>query len=70
MKTLDIIKEIQKLPVQKRMLIIEKTIQGLRENEKTREMKNAANALYKDYTEDSDLVAFTVLDCENFYETR
>lgn len=33
-------------------------------------MKNAANNLYKDYPEDNDLIAFTALDCDSFYETR
>ena len=70
METREIIRAIIKLPVSKRMLIIEQTLRSIREKETANRMKNAADALYKDYEDDQELIAFTVLDCEKFYETR
>ena len=70
MRTSEIIKEIQRLPVQKRILVIEKTIHSLRKREDTNQMKRAADSLYSDYKSDKELVAFTNLDFENFYEAR
>lgn len=66
----EIIKEIQKLPTQKQILVIEKTLHSLRKQEDANEMKKAADALYLDYTTDKELTAFTNLDFEDFYETR
>jgi hypothetical protein len=56
MKTKELIKEIQKLPVRKQ--------------EEEGRMKMAADELYEDYRTDKELTAFTDLDLENFYETR
>lgn len=64
------IKEIQRLPIQKRMFVIEKTIHSLRKQENSSEMKKAANTLFSDYMTDKELVVFTNLDFEDFYETR
>ena len=62
MRTNDLIKEIQRLPIQKRMFVIEKTIHLLRKHEDTNAMKKAADSLYADYTSDKELTAFTNLD--------
>jgi hypothetical protein len=70
MKTIELIKEIQKLPVSKRIYVIEKTIHSIRKQDENNRMKMAAEALYSDYESDEDLKVFTVLDCEKFYETR
>lgn len=59
MRTNDLIKEIQRLPIQKRMFVIEKTIHSLRKHEDTNAMKKAADSLYADYTSDKELTAFT-----------
>ena len=70
MRTNDLIKEIQRLPIQKRMFVIEKTIHLLRKREDTNAMKKAAGSLYADYISDKELTAFTNLDFEDFYEAR
>jgi hypothetical protein len=70
MRTNDLIKEIQRLPIQKRMFVIEKTIHSLRKHEEANEMKKAADSLYSDYRLDKELTAFTNLDFEDFYEAR
>ena len=70
MRTNEIIKEIQRLPVQKRIYVIEKTIHSMRKQEDTNQMKKAADTLYSDYKSDKELTAFTNLDFENFYEAR
>jgi hypothetical protein len=70
METNEIIRAIKKLPVNKRMLIIERTLRIIRESETHKRMSDAADALYEDYSGDKELTAFTLLDCESFYETR
>jgi len=70
MNTNEILKEIQNLPIQKRIYVIEKTIQSIRQQEDTSQLKKAADALLSDYNTDIDLIGFTVLDCKAFYETR
>ena len=34
------------------------------------ELKKAADFLYNDYKNDKELIEFTCLDCEGFYEPR
>jgi len=70
METQEILKAIKKLPVNKQMLIIEKTLKTLRESDTREKMIDAANTLFDDYSKNKELTEFTVLDCESFYETR
>lgn len=70
MRTAEIIKEIQRLPILKRMYVIEKAIQSLRKQEYENQMRKAVNTLYADYESDKELIEFTVLDYEDFYEAR
>jgi len=70
MGTNELIKEIERLPLQKRIYVIEKTIQSIRKKEDTHQMKKAANMLLLDYNSDSELTAFTNLDYADFYETK
>lgn len=70
MKTKELIKEIQKLPVRKRIYVIERSIHLIVKEEEEDQMKQAADELYADYLSDGELTAFTNLDFENFYETR
>ena len=70
MRTTELIKEIQRLPLQKRIYVIEKSIHSIREQENLSLMSNAAALLLKDYTTDAELTAFTNLDYEGFYEAR
>jgi hypothetical protein len=64
-----IIEEISKLPLPDKVLIVEKTLDSIRKEEKL-SLKDAANLLYNDYKTDSELTIFTQLDMEPFYEAR
>jgi hypothetical protein len=70
MKTNELIKEIQKLPVSKRIYIIERSMHLIHRQEEEVQMKKAADDLSADYLSDKELTAFTDLDFENFYEAR
>ncbi|WP_162417730.1 hypothetical protein [Cyclobacterium roseum] len=70
MKTRDLIKEIQKLPVSEQFYIIERSMQLIRKQQDESQMKKAVDLLYEDYVADEELTAFTDLDFENFYEPR
>jgi hypothetical protein len=70
METRDIIRAIRKLPVSKRMLIVERTLKTIIESETRNRMVKAAESLFEDYKNDEELIAFTQLDYEEFYETR
>lgn len=70
MRTSEIIKEIQKLPIPKRFLIVEKTIHSIRTSEDKNLMKKAAEVLYTDYKTDNELTAFSSLDFLDFYEAK
>ena len=62
METREIIKVIRKLPVSKRMLIVERTLKTIRESETRKNMVKAANALIEDYKNDKELTIFTHFD--------
>ena len=70
MRTDEIIKEIQKLPVHKRIYVIEKTIHSIRKQDDSDQLKKAADKLLIDYQSDKELTAFTSIDYEDFYETK
>ena len=70
METREIIRAIKKLPVNKRMLIVERTLRTIRESETRKRMLKAAESLFDDYQNDKELVAFTQLDYEGFYEAK
>jgi hypothetical protein len=52
MKTTQIIKEIQRLPISKRIYVIEKTIRSIRKQEDNDQLKTAADKLYDIYESD------------------
>lgn len=70
MRTNEIIQEIQKLPIQKRIYVIEKAIQTLRRQSNTNQMNLAADDLFAEYVSNKELTVFTNLDFEDFYEAR
>ncbi len=70
MRTNDIIKEIQRLPIAKRIYVVEKTIHSIRTKEDKNDMKKAAETLFADYKTDNELTSFTNLDFVDFYETK
>ena len=64
-----IIDEINQLPLTEKLLVVEKTLEAIRQ-EKKLSLKEAANLLYNDYKSDKELTIFTQLDTEPFYEAR
>lgn len=70
MGTAEILKEIKKLPINKRMLVVEQTLKSIREKEAKEKMTLAVDTLLDDYKYDKDLIAFTQIDYEAFYEAR
>jgi hypothetical protein len=70
MGTSEIISEINKLSVSQRLTLIELTIKKIREEEKKDQLSIAAEKLCNDYSNDTELTAFSVLDQEDFYETK
>jgi hypothetical protein len=60
MKKLNIIKEIIKLPIIERMLVVENILRSIREETgKKNNLKLAAKELLSDYKTDKELTAFT-----------
>jgi hypothetical protein len=70
MKTEEILREIRRLPLKKRIYVIEKAIHSIREQEEKDQMSKAVDTLYSDYKNDKELTAFTNIDFEDFYETK
>ncbi len=70
MKSEEIIKEINRLPLRKRIYVIEKAIHSIREQEEKEQMSKAVDSLYSDYKNDKELTVFTNIDFEDFYETK
>ncbi len=64
-----IIRELEKLPLTDKLLVMERTLKSIRA-EKQKSLKSAVDSLYKDYKSDKELTAFTQLDKEPFYEAR
>ena len=70
MGTSELIREIRKLPLSKRIYVIEKAIHSIREQEEKKQMEKAVDLLLNDYKDDKELVDFTNLDFEDFYEAK
>lgn len=70
MRTDELIKEIQKLPVHKRIYVIEKSLHFLRNQEERKEMNDAVELMLPDYKSDKELTVFMNIDFEDFYETK
>ncbi len=58
MRTSDIWKEIERLPISKRIYVVEKTIHSIRAEEEENELIKAVEALCGDYKVDAELTAF------------
>jgi hypothetical protein len=70
MQTLDLIEQIQNLPLSVRFYVIEETLKSIKKEEMNHQMEVAANVLYNDYLNNKELTGFTSLDLENFYEAK
>lgn len=70
MQALDIVQEINRLPLAKRFYVLEEVIKSIKKEEMNNQMELAAEILLDDYNNDKDLTAFSTLDFEDFYETK
>lgn len=70
MNATQILHEINSLPRQTKMFVVEKVLHSIRLQEQKEEMKRAADILYSNYINDKELTAFTNLDGESFYESK
>lgn len=70
MGTKELIKEIERLPISKRMLVIEQALKSIRQSELKEQTEKAVDALMDDYHKDEDLTVFTSIDFDKFYEAR
>jgi len=68
MEVLEIMSNVNRLPLSQQMLIAERIIHSMRRKQPS--METAAKSLYEDYMTDENLTVFTQLDCEDFYESR
>jgi hypothetical protein len=66
----EILSEINRLPLQDRLLIIEKTLEVTRANESDQQLSAASDMMEAEYRSNKELTAFTSLDLEDFYEAR
>lgn len=71
MEIVQIIDEINRLPLTEKIRVVEIVLRNIRrETEKTPNLAEGANALKFDYENDAELTAFTALDAESFYEAK
>jgi|LakMenEpi05May12_1017382.scaffolds.fasta_scaffold25123_2 hypothetical protein len=70
MQTIEIIEEIERLSLDKKIFVIEETLKSIKKKEVSHQMEWAVNELYSEYKTNKELTEFTSLDYENFYETK
>jgi hypothetical protein len=70
MQPAEIIQEIERLPLGKKFYVVEETIKAIKKDELNRQMEMAATELSEEYKANKDLIAFTSIDMEDFYEAK
>lgn len=65
-----IISEIQNLPIDERLRVIEETAKSIKRNQAVAALSIAAEALAAEYRTNKELTVFTDLEFEDFYEAR
>ena len=70
MGTKELICKINLLPKTERWYVVEELLKTLRESERQSQLENAVNELQEEYGSNKELIAFTNIDFENFYEAR
>ncbi|MBK7377429.1 MAG: hypothetical protein IPJ03_00190 [Ignavibacteriales bacterium] len=70
METKEIIKQIVKLPIEDRLVVIEKALKSIREKNTKGKLGKAVAELLQEYKSNIELTVFTEIDFENFYEVR
>ena len=66
----EIVREIQRLPIQQQFELHETLMRLLKEHASAPDLAAAARALLEDYRTDPELTAFTALDSDDFHATR
>lgn len=70
MDTNELVHEIERLPFDKKILVMEKVLKSIRREESIHSMTKAAEELRSDYLHDAELTVFSTLDGEDFYEAK
>jgi hypothetical protein len=70
MQTMNLIQEIKLLPLNQKFYLMEEILNSIKKEEAKRQMERASEMLFEDYLNDGELIAFTALDFEHFYETK
>lgn len=70
MSTQEIISEINKLPLQDKLFVIEKALEIIRTTDLDHQLTVASKDMASEYKSNKELTSFTSLDLEDFYEAR
>ena len=70
MQTLDLLKEINRLPLNKKFYIVEETLKSIKKEALDVRMESAVKEMYSEYATNKELTVFTEIDFENFYESK
>ncbi len=70
MSTIELLKEINRLPLNERLSLLEKAIKDIIKHNDEQQMTLAAESLENEYRTNEDLAAFSKLDFEDFYEAK
>lgn len=70
MSTSELLKEIDQLPLNEKLSLLEKAIKDIIKHNYEQQMTLAAESLESEYNSTSTLLAFPTLDLENFYERK
>ena len=70
MSTIELLKEIDKLPLNDKLFLLEKAIKDIQKHNYEQQMTVAAESLEHEYKTNKDLTAFSNLDIEDFYEAK
>ena len=70
MSTIELLKEIDQLPLNDKLSLIEKAIKDIIKHNDKQQMTIAAESLESEYKTNKDLTAFSNLDIEDFYEAK
>ena len=70
MSTMELLKEIDRLPLNDKLSLLEKAIKDIIKHNDMQQMTIASESLENEYKTNKDLTAFSNLDIEDFYEAK
>ncbi len=70
MSTSDILKEIDLLPLNEKLSLIQKALRDMLRHNYEQQLTVAAEAMENEYKTNTELTAFTSIDLDDFYETK